>query len=213
MSESITQERALIFRIAHRNNVPWIMAHGMHCRNGQRADPQFVTIGNTDLIDGRHSRDVPCNPYGTLSDYVPFYFTPFSPMMLNIKTGRGGARQRPNEEIVIFVSSLPTLRDEGVRFLFTDRHAYLRAARFSDNLADLDWIDWAMLRRRDFKKDPEDPEKFERYQAETLAYQQVPMSAILGVVCYNDAVKVKVQQEAKACSKSLQVISRPGWYF
>ena len=213
MSETLTPERALIFRIAHRNNVLWIMTHGMHCRNGQRSDPQFVTIGNHDLIESRHSRDVPCNPFGTLSDYVPFYFTPFSPMMLNIKTGRGGARQRPNEEIVIFVSSLPMLREKGVRFLFTDRHAYLSTARFSDNLADLDWIDWSTLRRREFKKDPEDPAKFERYQAEALAYQHVPMSAILGVVCYDDAVKMKVQQAAEACSQSLQVISRPRWYF
>jgi hypothetical protein len=38
-----------------------------------------------------------------LADYVPFYFTPFSPMMLNINTGRGAVPRRPNSEICILV--------------------------------------------------------------------------------------------------------------
>ena len=212
MSGSLTQEKALIFHIAHRDNVPWIMANGMHCRNSSIADSEFVTIGNPDLIDKRHGRNVPCAPFGTLSDYVPFYFTPFTPMLLNIKTGFNGIRKRPIEEIVIFVSSLPTLSANAVPFLFTDRHAYLATAQFSADLAMLDWIDWAMLRRRDFKRDPEDPGKFERYQAEALVHQSLPMKAALGVVCYTDAVSAEVQREAAACGHRLQVISKPGWY-
>ena len=104
------------------------MANGMYCRNSAIRDPGFVAIGNTDLIDKRHYRQVPCHPHGTLSDYVPFYFTPFTPMFLNIKTGFNGVRQRPLDEIVIFVSSLTRLHTDGVPFLFTDRHAYLMTA-------------------------------------------------------------------------------------
>jgi hypothetical protein len=84
MSGSLTQEKAYIFRIAHRDNVPGIMVNGMHCRNSPATDPKFMNIGNPDLIDRRHGRVVPCAPFGTLSDYVPFYFTPFTPMLLNI---------------------------------------------------------------------------------------------------------------------------------
>jgi hypothetical protein len=212
MSRSLTQEKALIFRIVHRDNVPWIMANGMHCGNSPVADFRLVTIGNQDLIDKRHDRDIPCAPFGTLSDYIPFYFTPFTPMLLNIKTGFNGIRKRPIEEIVIFVSSLPTLRANGIRFLFTDRHAYLATAQFSEDLARLDWIDWEMLCQRDFRRDPEDPGKFERYQAEALVHQHLPMKAALGVVCYTDAVSATVQREAAAYGHRLQVISRPGWY-
>jgi hypothetical protein len=60
-------------------------------------------------------------PGGYLSDYVPFYLTPHSPMLFNIKTGYNGIRKRSNDEIVILVSSLPTLAVKGVPFLFTDR--------------------------------------------------------------------------------------------
>jgi hypothetical protein len=212
MSGSLTREKALIFRIAHRDNVPWIVANGMCCKNSPTVDPKFVTIGNPDLIDKRHDRKVPCAPFGTLSDYVPFYFTPFTPMLLNIKTGFNGIRKRPIDEIVIFVSSLPKLAEYAIPFLFTDRHAYLAAAQFSADTSLLGRIDWDILRRRDFKRDPEDPGKFERYQAEALVHQNLPMKAVLGVVCYTDAVSAGVQREAAACGHRLQVISKPGWY-
>ncbi len=45
MSGSLNQEKALIFRITHRDNVPWIITNGMHCRNSGIHDPNFVSIG------------------------------------------------------------------------------------------------------------------------------------------------------------------------
>ena len=51
--------------------------------------PACRNIGNVDLIDKRSKRDVPVPPDGTLSDHVPFYFTPFSIIMFNIRTGYG----------------------------------------------------------------------------------------------------------------------------
>jgi hypothetical protein len=51
--------------------------------------PNYINIGNIDLIDKRGYRKVPIEPGGTLADYVPFYFTPFSVMMKNIHSGRG----------------------------------------------------------------------------------------------------------------------------
>ena len=211
MSGSLTQEKAFIFRITHRDSVPWIMANGLHCRNAKKADPNFVAIGISDLIEGRHTRKVPCNPFGTLSDYIPFYFTPFTPMAYNIKTGRN-VRQRPSDEIVIFVSSLPTLRANGVNFVFTDRHAYLQTAQFSSDLAMLKEIDWPILRRRDFRHNPEDPEKTERYQAEALVHGHLPVKSLLGVLCYSDTVTKKVQEAIAANGHTLNAITKPGWY-
>src|SRR6266851_10313202 len=82
-------------------NLPWILANGLHCRNSNRFDSEFVSICNADLIANRHYRAVPVSPGGSLSDYIPFYFTPLSMMSYNIKTGYRGIRQRSNEEIVI----------------------------------------------------------------------------------------------------------------
>jgi hypothetical protein len=93
---SLSSNKALIFRIIHRDNLPWILDHGLHARSGKILDPNYRNVGNPDLIDKRSRRVVPVGPGGTLSDYVPFYFTPFSIMMYNIKTGYGGIPQVPN---------------------------------------------------------------------------------------------------------------------
>jgi hypothetical protein len=122
----------------HRDNVAWALKNGLHCRNATHVDRTFVNIGNQDLINKRHMRQVPILPGGTLSDYVPFYFTPHSPMLLNISTGWGGIEKRSNDEIVIFVSSLPQLHKCGVKFIHTDRHANLLTAQFFAGTASID---------------------------------------------------------------------------
>lgn len=83
----LTPADGFIFRITHIDNVRWILRNGVQCKNSLISDPNFVGIGNEELIQRRTYRAVPMAPGGTLSDYVPFYFTPFSPMLYNIKPG------------------------------------------------------------------------------------------------------------------------------
>ncbi len=213
MSKDLNPVKALIFRIVHRDNIPWILDHGMHCRNGNHIDPNYVNIGNSELILKRHVHAVRHAMGGTLSDYVPFYFTPFSPMMYNIKTGWNGIRQRPNDEIVIAVSSLHRLRDKGVSFLFTDMHAYLAAATYYSELTDLDKIDWNILQRRDFQRDLNDLGKVDRYQAEALVRNVLPLEGFLGLACYNAAVESRIKAEMTKRGLTLTIRVQPGWYF
>lgn len=213
MSRDLTPQKALIFRVTHARNFRWILGHGLFSAGSGHADPNFVAIGNSDLIDRRRRRALPAPHRGVLSDYVPFYFTPFSPMMLNIKTGWGGITKRANEDLVILVSSIWKLREEGVPVVFSDRHAYLRAARFFDDPAHLDQIDWDILQRRDFRRDPNDLEKFERYEAEALALSHVPVGALLGVACYNTAANGRLVEDMKAAGMTMKTVVQPGWYF
>lgn len=211
--ETLTPEKALIFRATHRLNLPWALANGLRCRNSILQDPDFVAIGNTEIIARRQKRQVPIAPGGDLADYIPFYFTPYSPMLLNIKTGYGGIQQRPNHDIVILVSSLIRLEELGVRYVFTDRHAVLTAARFFNCRADLGHVDFELLQRRDFRRDENDLGKFERYQAEALAYQCVPMEALIGVACYTEVVRQEVEVATSSAGVSVRVVIRPDWYF
>lgn len=213
MSKDLNPDKALIFRITHRDNLAWILANGLHCANSGVHDPNFVAIGNRDLINRRAARALPAPFEGTLSDYVPFYFTPFSPMLYNIKTGWGGIQTRANPEIVILISSLRKLRADGVPFVFSDRHAYLRTAQFYDDLDRLDQIDWDSLQARDFKKDPNNPAKFERYEAEALVRTHVPVGALLGVTCYDPETQDRITQAAEEAGVTLKTVVRPGWYF
>ena len=210
---SLNPEKALIWRIVHRDNLPWILDSGLHCGNSAVKASNWVNIGNPELIEKRANHPVPLPPGGFLNDYVPFYFTPFSPMLRNIHTGWGGIQKRPNEEIVILVSSLRHISELGLPFLFTDSHAYYQWADFYDDLVDLEKIDWPLLQRRDFKRDPEDPAKFERYQAEALIHQYLPVRGLYGIVCYTEALKKSIEQEIQVRNLNLPVYARTGWYF
>jgi hypothetical protein len=209
----LTPEKARIFRIAHVANLAWILANGVHCKRSPTKDDGFIQIGNPELILKRATRRVPIEPGGTLDDYIPFYFTPFSPMLYNIKTGWGGIQQRPMQEIVILVSSLHDLLRHGISFVFTDRHAYLQAAEFFRDLPDLDRVDWKILQTRDFTRDPNDPGKLERYQAEALVHRHVPVSVLKGIVCHGPEEETTVRRLVQNAEVQVAVAVRPAWFF
>ena len=200
----LTAERARIFRITHVHNLGWMLRNGICCRSGA-FDPDYRNIGNPELIEKRASRHVPIPPGGSLKEYIPFYFTSRSPMLLNIKTGRN-VPAIPMEEIIVLVASLQTLKAREIPFVFTDRHAALAAARFSANLAELNgMIDWTLLQNSDFSSDPEDPGKKERYQAEALVYQEMPFDALDGVLAYDDGQKARVEAAIRDAGLAIPV--------
>jgi len=209
---NLNPEKALIWRIVHRDNLPWILDNGLHCASSEVQAAQYVNIGNVDLIDKRRTRVVPIAPAGCLSDYVPFYFTPFSVMMKNIHSG-WSVQRRNNDEIVILVSSLHRVAELGLPFVFTNAHAYPDWTDYYSDLANLHEIDWSILQRRDFKRDPDDPRKMERYQAEALIHHHLPITGLLGIMCYTDAMKERIEQDVAARGLTLSVHARPGWYF
>ena len=213
LARELDPGRALIFRLTHRDNLPWILRNGLHARTSDSSrDPDFVAIGNSVSIQKRHVRTVPIPPGGTLSDYVPFYFTPLSRMAFLIKTG-GNVVQRDGSEIVILVSSLPRLAADGIRFLFTDRVAQDADARFSADAGELDRIDWDILRRRDYNLDSNDPGKSRRYQAEALIHGTMPVSSLLALACHDEEQQAWVEALARSERVDCPVLTKRDWYF
>lgn len=209
----LNPERALIFRIIHRANLDWVLHHGLHCGNSATQSHAWVSIGNQELIGKRANWPVQAPLGGVLNDYVPFYFTPFSPMMHAINTGWNGVTRHPKQDILILVSSLLRVVELRLPFLFTDSHANNSLVNYYTDLADLQRLDWQILQRRDFKRDPDDPAKFGRYQAEALIYQHCPLQGLSGIVCYSESAKIAVAEAVAARNLPLQVALRPSWYF
>jgi len=210
--KNLNIDKALIWRIVHRENLSWILMNGLHSSSSKVVAPNYVNIGNSDLIDKRRFRSVPVGPMGYLADYVPFYFTPFSVMMKNINSGRG-VKKRGNDEIVILVSSLHKIKKMGLDFVFTNAHAYPSWTEYYTDLNKLQEIDWELLQRRDFKRDEDDPRKMERYQAEALVHKHVPVEALLGVVCYTEQLQKEIEAMIEKCDLQVPVYARKGWYF
>jgi ssDNA thymidine ADP-ribosyltransferase, DarT len=210
----LNPEKARIFRIIHRANLPWVLDHGLHCGNSATLAAKWVSIGNQELISKRASWPVPVPPGGVLNDYVPFYFTPFSVMMHNINTGWGGVTKHPKQDILILVSSLRRVAALGLTFLFSDSHANNSLVTYASDLTELGRVDWALLQARDFKRDPvNDPGKVGRYQAEALVHRHCPIEGLSGIVCYTENVKIEIEQALAERGLNLQVIARTGWYF
>lgn len=209
----LTPEKALIFRVTHIDNVPWVLANGLHCMKSKVQDQNFVSIGNTDLIQKRTARQVPAGPGETLAHYVPFYFTPCSPMLYNIRTGWAGIAKRSLSELVFLAVSLRSLEAHGVPFVFADRHAYLAMAKFSNRLADLDNLAWRYWQSRDFKRDANDPGKTERYQAEALIHRHLPAERIEAIVCSRKQERATVAKMVQNHGKQIQVVCRKDWFF
>ncbi len=67
--------------------------------------------------------------------------------------------------------------------------------------------------RRDFKRDLDDLEKLERYQAEALAYENVPLDALLGMVCYDGGVESGIRAAMATRKIGLRTEVLPRWYF
>jgi len=209
----LTPEKALIFRITHRDNLPWILDHGLHARSSHIQDPNFHKIGDFDLIEKRPRRFVPVGSRGTLSDYIPFYFTPLSMMAYNMHTRYRGIEQVLNRDLVIVYSSLSRLTELAIPFVFTDEHAYRATARYFTDAADLKEIDWRILQSRDFKHDPDDPGKTDRYQAEALIWKHLPVDALLGICGCNTGVQREIENELTKRGLTVKAYAEEGWYF
>ena len=210
---SLSPDKALIFRIVHANNLPWMLDHGLQCRNSPNQNPDYISIGSEEIIGVRKERQVPVEPGGGYGDYVPFYFTPYSIMMLNIKTGYG-VPKRSNDEILICVASLHDFHAAGRRFVFTNQHGCSAGLEFSNDLADLQrLVDWRLLNSRDFKKDPDDPGKGLRYQAEAMVHGNIPLESLRGIVCHSEVVLTRIRATVTPRFPDLRLEALPRWYF
>lgn len=135
-------------------------------------------------------------------------------MLYNIETGYGGMTKVSPRDIIIFVSSLFHISELQFPFLYTDRHAYLVHAQFYKDINQLEnIINWKILQERDFRKDPEMPEKSERYQAETLIHNHVPVEAFKGIICYDNKVEKHVCTVCEQHKVAIPVHATSRWYF
>jgi len=115
-------EKIWLFRITHIDNIPDILRYGMVSRHSSHANKAFVRIGDSSLIEVRDDVDAPVPPGGKVSEYIPFYFGPRSPMLFRIATGFDGVKKYPQEEIVYIISSLDKIRSRNLPYFFTDGH-------------------------------------------------------------------------------------------
>jgi len=128
--------------------VPWTS----HCET-PNANPHYLQIGDSALITYRKEIAAPDPPGGTLSDYIPFYFGPRSPMLYQIASGWEDIRKYPQEEIIYYISSLNLIKSAGLEYFFTDGYACSKTSTAYTNDADLEKLDWDVIYSPTWKSD------------------------------------------------------------
>jgi hypothetical protein len=202
------------YRIYHIQNLPHVVQAGLCTKHHPDANPLFVSIGNTEIIDTRDSTAVRIPEFGNIGDYVPFYFTPRSIMLFNIITGYRAplVPKLPKSDIIIIQAEVEKLSHTG-RFFFTDGQAnVLGLSHHYSDLADLDKIDWESIQRSDFTKNG-DPDRPRRYQAEFLVHHHVPLAALESIIVYDASTAAKVTEMLNKAGSNLKVNIIPQAFF
>ena len=173
-----------LYRIVHFENVDYILNNGIYTRSHANHDPNYVNIGNTQLIADRHDYPVKLNDYGNLGDYVPFYLGAHSPMLYQIINGYG-VKWVPQNEIIYFITNAQKIAQQGLKFVFTNGHAKKNITKFYNNLNDLEAVDWDVVSLKKWNNTQDDMDRMRRKQAEFLIHTHVPINLIDQIVVYN----------------------------
>ncbi len=204
-----------LYRIVHLQNVEYILRNGMHTRQSPNFDPNYIDIGDSELIAQRHDYPVKLPNCGNLGDYVPFYFAGHSPMLLNIKTGFRGITKRPQYEIVYIVCKLDDILTHCNEWVFSDGHAKVDLSSHFNDLQDLDKIDWNTVRKQYWQNTNVDFDRQRRKQAEFLVRNYVPVTCIEKVVVKDNPRKQileKIMQKLNL-TKTVQVDTQNRLYY
>lgn len=197
-----------IFRIIHYRNLEFTLRNGLFCPNSPLVDPNYVNIGNQQIMHDRGNKRVPIVPNGVLNDYVPFYFAPRSPMLYSII-----GPLMPQADIVYIVSNIRVIRVSEGQFVFTNRHAYVNYATFYNSIEYLDEIDWQIMNAEYWNNRPNDNDRMTRRMAEFLVYQFVPVNCILAIATNNQDKLDFVNNLVQDLNLTIETSIQRNWYY
>lgn len=203
-----------LYRIVHIDNLGYLLAHGMFHKTHENADPNYINIGDSVLIQQRSEYNVGVNPpNGLLGDYVPFYFGPLSPMLFNIKTGYRGIEQREQQDIVYICCSVDSILNHCEQWCFTDGHAKTAITEFYNDIDYLNQVDLQLAKQRYWNNTDEDFDRMRKKQAEFLVKHHVPSKCIGNIVVYNNDANQKVSKLIKDLGLSIGVHTLKNFYY
>jgi hypothetical protein len=199
-------------RVEH---LPTIIKSGLVSDTRARATRATqIEIGHASIKERRRRLAVDVGPGGFVGDYVPFYFSPRSPMMYTLHRGNVDTYQDGFDRVVYLVTTLEALTRCACHWIVSDRNAAQALARFAESTSDLDdFIDWQLMRAAQWGWCAEDPERPDRRAAECLAHQVVPWVAFTEVVTKNEETAAEGRRMIAASSEHTPVSVRPDWYF
>lgn len=197
------------FRITHIDNIPHIVRNGIVKADSPLRDEHYVSIGDRQIIRVRSEMVV--KGY-RISDYIPFYLGPRSPMLYVIQHGYNGVQRVEPENIVYCIIRLDDLINSDVDYIFTDGHAVSNLTSFysKDKLPMInDFVKYDDVYSSQWNSET-DIDLKRRKEAELLVKDDLPAQFLRGFVVYNEKAKQRLLDMGVAENK---IVVAPGYYF
>jgi hypothetical protein len=184
----------------------------MHAGNFTPADGlPYRTIHDAGVQDYRRSFFV--HDGRNLHDFLPFYFGPRSPMLYRLFKNSVEGYNEGQEPIVYLVLRAQDFEAPGFDFLFTDSQANKNFARYYNDLADLDKLDWITIYRKYWGDTLDDNRRMGRKQAEFLVHKKCPFEAVRAITVFDESYEERVMEVLARHGRTLPVKITREWYY
>lgn len=188
----------IVWHFTHVDNLAKIAATG-RLLSDRSAAPN-VNVAYASVKDNRRRFDVTPDsqyPASTVSDHVPFYIAPKSPMLYVVQKGHS-SYQGGVTPLVFLGCCLSDIIDSGATWCASDGNAGAAITRFSRDLGTLgDFVDFNLLRQKMWKNTPDDMDRMRRRAAEILVHNAVPLELVSIIIAY-DQQHLEAAQRAMA---------------
>lgn len=203
-----------VFRMIAIENLEKDLTNGLYSKMNAPADANRIAIGNAEIISERDRRIVSCYPGTVVNNYVPFYFSVRTPMLLNIHSGHG-IKKIPQSKIVYLCIPLLDVAIDPYQWCFTDGNAAKRITSYYTNLDDINSIDWHSIKTKDFRHDNADgdEDRIRKKHSEFLVKDYVPGNLIKEIVVYNETTKTSVKAIVQKLGLEIEPKIIKGFYF
>lgn len=204
-----------IYHITPLENLPSIIENGglLAFSNCFECEIQYSSIAHSNIQDRREITNVKIPPYGTLHDYVPFYFAPRSPMLYTISRGNVEGYKGDQRQIIHLVSSVQEVINKNIPFAFTDGHAIMQFTNFYNQESDLEHIDWQIMKEKYWFDTNEDGDRKRRRQAEFLAYKSFPWNLVSEIGVMDKEIAEQANNCIKKSVHKPGIIVKENWYY
>jgi hypothetical protein len=118
--------------------------------------------------------------------------------------------QRP---VVHLTGSAESVAAAGLPFTFTEGHAELAYSSFYEELADLDKVDWQVMKSKWWNDTVEDMDRKRRRQAEFLVHDFFPWELVTTIGVIDNSVAEEVNEVLKGAAHRPTAVVRRSWYY
>ena len=204
-----------IYHFTHRDNLKSILAAGgMVCdRICQRDGLACHEIAYSSLKLKRMRTRVEVAPYGTLGDYVPFYFGTKSPMIYTYKNGNVTGKRENQDELIYLATTAESIKAAGIPFAFSDGHPIREPKAFYNDLSRLCQVDLPLMLQRDWYDYNGDPDRMRRRQAEFLVYERFSWEHVQVIGVRTKTMATWAEEAIRDMPHQPPCLIRPSWYY